>query len=421
MEITVIIPSSNRAQLLEKTLASLTRQTRSDFRVLVVDHGSTDETREVCERYETALRLAYSWLAKDHSNPGIPRHYAMQRVETRLVAFLDSGVVVPASYIYAHLAFHQQRSCHVGIGLYHGYKPFAAQDERWPALLEQVGIDEALRVLQAQPELADERWRLDPAGGRFLWMYGWTGNLSLSVEAYQAVGGFDLELEYAFEDIDLSYRLFRRGSHFAFVEDGWGIHLPHATPPRRFLRKVRNFGWEQSYRKLRTLDLELLYYTTLNGRYAEQALSHLMVLKHELAALPSTASLVLRHGFARPALLIGGTLQDASHYDYLALGDDQIESTAAAWSCCGLRIPLDDQSLQSAVVTAIWKWLSYAFNKSNITMLEFMIAELKRTTQKVFFIDSPLQLGAGMPSCSLAQLELLCRRYELEFEVIAPE
>ncbi len=252
-------------------------------------------------------------------------------------------------------------------------------------------------------------------------MYGWTGNLSLSVEAYQAIGGFDLELEYAFEDIDLSYRLFKQGSHFAFVEDGWGIHLPHATPPRRFLRKVRNFGWEQSYRKLRTLGLELLYYTTLNGRYAEQALSHWLTLKRELAALPSTAPLVMRHGFARPALLIGGSLQDAPYYDYLALGDEQVESTAAAWSCCGLRIPLDDQSLQSVVVTDIWKWLHYAFNKSNITMLEFMIAELKRTTQKTFFINSPLQLLAGMPSCSLAQLELLCRRYELEFEVIAPE
>ncbi|HEY0753741.1 MAG TPA: glycosyltransferase family 2 protein [Ktedonobacteraceae bacterium] len=421
MEITVIIPSSNRAQLLEKTLDSLSRQTRSDFRVLVVDHGSTDETRAVCGRKENALHLKYFRLEKDRNGPGIPRHYAMQRVETPLAAFLDCGVVVPTFYVQAHLAFHQQHPHYVGIGLYHGYRPFGEQDERWSELLKQVAIDEAPGIVQEQPDLADERRRFDPDGKNFMWMYGWTGNLSLPVEDYQAAGGFDLHLEYAFEDIDLSYRLFKQGSQFGFVENGWGIHLPHAQPPRRFLRKVRNFGWEQSYRKLRTLGLEIMYYTTLNGRYAEQTLAYLLSLKRALATLPSTASLVTRYDFARPSLLLGGTLQDASFYDYLALGDEQIESTATLWSCCGLRIPLDDQSLQSVVVTDIWKWLNCAFNKGSLTMLEFMLAELTRTTHKVFFIDSPGQLLPGAPSCSLTQLELLCRRYELEFQIIVPE
>jgi glycosyltransferase involved in cell wall biosynthesis len=50
-EVTVVIPTLNRAQLLVETLASLERQT-APCRVLVVDDGSTDDTKEVCAQFE---------------------------------------------------------------------------------------------------------------------------------------------------------------------------------------------------------------------------------------------------------------------------------------------------------------------------------------------------------------------------------
>ena len=46
--LTVIIPTWNRARLLERCLSSLARQ-RVSCPVLVVDNGSTDSTREMLE------------------------------------------------------------------------------------------------------------------------------------------------------------------------------------------------------------------------------------------------------------------------------------------------------------------------------------------------------------------------------------
>jgi GT2 family glycosyltransferase len=55
--VSVIICTFNRASLLERTLGALARQNFAPkaFEVLVVDDGSEDETREVCQRMRPAL------------------------------------------------------------------------------------------------------------------------------------------------------------------------------------------------------------------------------------------------------------------------------------------------------------------------------------------------------------------------------
>ena len=420
MSITVVIPTHNRVQLLDKTLSSLCIQTNRQFRVVVVDHASTDDIRGLCAQYQDRLALTYHWLAKEKDAPGLPRHAGMQQVETPLAIFLDCGIVVPSFFIAGHLAFHQQHPQSVGVGLYHGYTPWRPQDERWPNVLARTGIDEAISVLAEHPDMHDERRETDLEHSRFAWTYGWTGNLSLQSEDYWSVGGFDLELEYALEDLDLAYRLFRRGISFGFVENGWAIHLPHSRPPARALRRMKYLGCQHCYKKLRSLSWEIMLYTGVSLKRADQTLQYLSALRQEAVAWSSTAPLVARYQFARPSLLLGGTLQDAAYYDYLALADERIESTAALWSCSGLRIPLDDQSLQSVVMTDIWKWLDQAFNGRNVWLLECMLAEVKRTASRAFFIDSPGILPQRK-ACSRVELERLCQRYDLAFEFIEEE
>ena len=51
MLITVFTPTYNRAHLLPRLYESLCKQTFKDFEWLIVDDGSTDETREVIENF----------------------------------------------------------------------------------------------------------------------------------------------------------------------------------------------------------------------------------------------------------------------------------------------------------------------------------------------------------------------------------
>jgi len=51
LKLSVIIPTYNRAEDLERCLVSLANQTYKDFETIVVDNGSTDETPEILKKY----------------------------------------------------------------------------------------------------------------------------------------------------------------------------------------------------------------------------------------------------------------------------------------------------------------------------------------------------------------------------------
>ena len=69
----IIIPVYNRPDEVDELLASLTRQTLTDFEVIVVEDGSTLACRDVCSRYEGRLDLHY--YRKPNSGPGQSRNY----------------------------------------------------------------------------------------------------------------------------------------------------------------------------------------------------------------------------------------------------------------------------------------------------------------------------------------------------------
>ena len=52
MKLSIISVTFNNAEGLEKTITSITEQTIQDFELIVVDGGSTDETKSVVNKYE---------------------------------------------------------------------------------------------------------------------------------------------------------------------------------------------------------------------------------------------------------------------------------------------------------------------------------------------------------------------------------
>lgn len=85
----VIIPTYNRADLLDRCLDSLTRQSFKDFEVLVCDDGSTDDSRVVAERYRDYLDLRYLW-EENWGGPARPRNRGIQAARGEWICFLDS-------------------------------------------------------------------------------------------------------------------------------------------------------------------------------------------------------------------------------------------------------------------------------------------------------------------------------------------
>ncbi len=87
--VSVIIPTYNRANDLDRCLKSLQNQTYKKFEVLVCDDGSTDNTEEIVEKYKSVLTVQY---IKDENfgGPARPRNNGIKKANGNVVAFLDS-------------------------------------------------------------------------------------------------------------------------------------------------------------------------------------------------------------------------------------------------------------------------------------------------------------------------------------------
>lgn len=83
--VSVIIPSYNRAAFLPEAIESLLSQTYPVFEIIVVDDGSTDETKEVCDRYPTV-----QYIYQKNQGVSVARNTGIHVSTGEYLLFLDS-------------------------------------------------------------------------------------------------------------------------------------------------------------------------------------------------------------------------------------------------------------------------------------------------------------------------------------------
>ncbi len=66
MLFSVVIPTYSRSQLLRATLESVFAQTFTDYEVIVVDDGSTDDTQEMVMSYGEQVQLYFGKTGNYH-------------------------------------------------------------------------------------------------------------------------------------------------------------------------------------------------------------------------------------------------------------------------------------------------------------------------------------------------------------------
>jgi glycosyltransferase involved in cell wall biosynthesis len=82
----VVIPTYNRAALLQKALQSVLAQDCQDFEIIVIDDGSTDATLQVLQSFGDKLRL----FRQGNQGPGAARNLGAKYSRGEYIAFLDS-------------------------------------------------------------------------------------------------------------------------------------------------------------------------------------------------------------------------------------------------------------------------------------------------------------------------------------------
>lgn len=87
--VSIIMPSYNTAQYIEKTIKSVLNQTYTNWELIIVDDCSTDNTDEVVKNYLSDKRIKY---LKNEQNSGaaVSRNRALREAKGQWISFLDS-------------------------------------------------------------------------------------------------------------------------------------------------------------------------------------------------------------------------------------------------------------------------------------------------------------------------------------------
>ncbi len=221
MRFSVVVPVFNRPDEVDELLESLTRQTLTDFEVIIVEDGSSVPCNEVCSRYNDRLDLRY--YRKENSGPGQSRNFGAERASGDFLLIVDSDVVMPPGYMKAVSDELDREVCDA----------FGGPDAAHSSFTDtQKAISYSMTSFFTTGGIRGGKRKMDK-------FYPRSFNMGIRREVYRRLGGFS-KMRFG-EDIDFSIRIFKAGCSCRLFPGAWVWHK-RRTDFRKFFRQVFNSG-----------------------------------------------------------------------------------------------------------------------------------------------------------------------------------
>ena len=224
MKYSIIVPVFNRPDEVDELLQSLCSQELKDFEVVIVEDGSKQPCKDVCDKYAGILDLYY--YLKENSGPGQSRNYGAERAKGEWLIVLDSDVVLPQGYLIAvDSAISHQTS---------NIDAFGGPDASHPSFTPvQKAISYSMTSFFTTGGIRGGK------GKKLDKFFPRSYNMGIRREVYQQLGGFS-KMRFG-EDIDFSYRIVEAGYQTALIPEAWVWHK-RRTDFSKFFRQVYNSG-----------------------------------------------------------------------------------------------------------------------------------------------------------------------------------
>lgn len=317
MKLSVVIPSYNSERLLVKGLKTLANQVLSaadTFEVIVVDDGSTDQTKQAVEQMAPSFaQLHYLHRPRDdQSCRSIARNLGIGHATGDILCFLDSGILVPVDFL-SRIAEYYRAKEDGSVLLHYVYGLEVDPELVDMGMLEHLNLQDAADYTKVltQPYWRDPRHPVFQRSLRLMqstpWYHGFSCALTVPADRARHIHGFDEAYKgWGAEDIDFCYRLYREGAAFDFIDQLCVFHYPH--PLQNATDKYANEARNKRYFHLKYNRLETemcLVYNNYTFSYLLEKLDalsmeriveetypayYLDLLNEELGKAPAAAS-----------------------------------------------------------------------------------------------------------------------------------
>jgi GT2 family glycosyltransferase len=212
--VSVVVCSYNGGRTLAQCLSSLVDLDYPDYEVIVVDDGSTDDTREILGQFP--------WVRAIHqSNQGLSaaRNVGLQAATGSVIAYTDSDCFVDRDWLTLLVAQLE----HSGAQAVGG--PNLAPEDGWLAACVSAAPGQPTHVLES-----DQVAEHVPGC-----------NMAFRREALEALNGFDSQFRKAGDDVDVCWRLQQAGMWITFAPGAFVWHH-RRQGPRTYLRQQAGYG-----------------------------------------------------------------------------------------------------------------------------------------------------------------------------------
>jgi GT2 family glycosyltransferase len=212
--VSVVVCSYNGGRTLEQCLRSLAALDYPDYEVIVVDDGSTDDTRSILQRFPGVKAIH-----QPNQGLSVARNVGLQAATGPVIAYTDSDCFADPDWL-THLVYQLQRSGAAAVG-----GPNLTPEDGRPAACVAACPGQPTHVLES-----DQVAEHIPGC-----------NMAFRREALGAINGFDPLYRKAGDDVDVCWRLQQAGFWITFAPGAFVWHHRRQTP-RAYLRQQAGYG-----------------------------------------------------------------------------------------------------------------------------------------------------------------------------------
>ncbi len=246
MELSVVIPTRDHAELLDRTLASLAGQQypSEQFEIIVIDNGSSDHTPAVCESWAKCFP-DFRCIFEPEPGLHVGRNLGMKLARADILVYTDDDVQAEPSWLASIVqAFEDPK---VGLVGGNNLPDYECPPPAWlEGMKQKVSFGWAIPPLSVL-DFGTEPRDIDPA-------YVWGCNYSIRKSLLREIGGFHpdgmpKELLHLRGDGEsyVSAEVVKRGMRIRFSH---GATIHHFTPASRMTASyIRNRYFQQGVSK----------------------------------------------------------------------------------------------------------------------------------------------------------------------------
>lgn len=109
--VSIVMPAYNVEKYIGDAIESVLNQTYQNWELLVVDDCSSDNTKNIIEKFQTVdSRIKPIFLSKNGGKPSIAKNVALQKAKGKYIAFLDSDDIWLEEKLEKQVLFMEKNS-----------------------------------------------------------------------------------------------------------------------------------------------------------------------------------------------------------------------------------------------------------------------------------------------------------------------